>query len=235
MTRSRAMPVVNGHPWLALIAAGSALPLRGGGASGAVPEPVQPVAPETFVRALYLACLGREPEPEALATWLAQLRGPDGALQVAKQIQASPEARAHISAAPEPTQADPTLVQVARAVLHLVDGYPGLALIAAGMERARVERLSYAYRVDRLWFVRVLRLELYLAIRLGTRLPGWADAATWHARLLPALHKSLSLAYRRSLRPVGSFRPIDNPGPAQRRIQRRLELLRSTENTGSCT
>ena len=87
--------------------------LRGGAAGETAPEPVPPVAPESFVRALYLACLGREPEPEGLATWLAHLRGPDGALQVARQILASPEARAHIGAPPAPTQADPSLVQQA--------------------------------------------------------------------------------------------------------------------------
>ena len=69
--------------------------------------------PESFVRALYLACLGREPEPEGLATWLPYLLGPEGALQVAMQIQASPEARAHIGAAPVPAEADPALVQQA--------------------------------------------------------------------------------------------------------------------------
>jgi hypothetical protein len=124
------------------------------------------------------------------------------------------------------------MTQAARAVRHLADGHPGLALIAAGMARLRVERLSYAYRVDQPWPARVLRLVLYVAIRLGTRLPGSAVAAAWTARRVPALHKPLSLAYRRSLRHVGTLRPIDGLGPAQRRIQRRLELLRRAQDMG---
>jgi len=201
---------------------------RGDATREARPATVPPVPAETFVRALYLACLGREPEPGALDNWLAHLRGPNGALRVAKQIQSCPEARAYIGAALEPTQADPSLVKAVRAVLHFADGHSGLALIAAGMARVRVERLAYAYRVDRLWPARVLRLGLYVAIRLGNRHPGWGDAAAWHARLLPSLHKRLSLAYRRSLRHVG----IDSLGPAQRRIQRRLELLRLNQDVG---
>ena len=109
--------------------------------------------------------------------------------------------------------------------------------MAAGMARPRAERLSYAYRVDRLWPARMLRLSLYVGIRLGTRLPAWADLATWNARRLPVLHKPLSLAYRRSLRPsparlqpaLATIPPppfAEGAGPAQRRIQRRLELLR---------
>ena len=126
------------------------------------------------------------------------------------------------------------MAQAARAVRHLADGYPGLALVAAGMKKARAERLAYAYRVDRLWPARVLRLSLYVTIRLGLRLPVWANVAAWNARRLPMLHKALSDGYRRSLRPHAT-RPqqwVEHAGPAQRRIQRRLELLRRAASMG---
>ncbi len=102
------------------------------------------------------------------------------------------------------------------------------------MARARAERLSYAYRVDRLWPTRVLRLSLYVAIRLGARLPVWANMAAWNAHRLPMLHRPLSVAYRRSLRPYPAQPPqgVDHAGPAQRRIQRRLERLRLTAGLG---
>ncbi len=86
---------------------------RGRAVREAAPDPTPPIAPESFVRALYLACLGREPEPEGMAGWLAHLHAPDGALRVALDILASPEARGHLGAAPAPVQADPALVRQA--------------------------------------------------------------------------------------------------------------------------
>ncbi len=86
---------------------------RGRAGGDTVPEPAPPVAAESFVRTLYVACLGREPEPGGLAAWLRDLREPDGALLVATQIVTSPEARAHLGMPPEPAQADPALVREA--------------------------------------------------------------------------------------------------------------------------
>lgn len=106
--------------------------------------------------------------------------------------------------------------------------------MATGMEKARVERLAYAYRIDRLWPARVSRLSLYVAMQLARRLPFWTDAAGWSARRLPWLHKPLSVAYGRSRRPPAGrpHRAIDPIGPQQRRALRRLALLRGSGGPG---
>ncbi len=130
--------------------------------------------------------------------------------------------------------------RIAPAVQHLINGYPGLALMASGMSNARAERLSYAYRVDRLWPARALRLSFYVSIRLGSRLSIWPELAGCTARRLPVLHKSLSYSYRRSLppqtRPLVVVQYNQQPtfliGPAQRRVQKRLELLRRAAGAG---
>lgn len=88
------------------------------------------VAPEDFVRALYVACLGREPEPEGLAGWAQHLAVPDGAVQVARRILASPEARAHVGAAPLRAPADPGLVKTA---LHRLGRRPRIVDLGARM------------------------------------------------------------------------------------------------------
>ena len=122
-----------------------------------------------------------------------------------------------------------TMSRVAQAARHLAGGYPGLALIAAGMQRARAERLSYAYQVDQAWPARVVRLTFYVTIRLGSRLAGWTELAAWSERSWPGLHGTLRHVYRSSLRPQPPWAapPRDAlAGPAQRRVRHRLDLMR---------
>jgi hypothetical protein len=106
--------------------------------------------------------------------------------------------------------------------------YPGLMLIAAGIDKRRVERLAYAYRVDRSISMRLARLMVYLLIRLGSRVPLGPVVAAWSVRRLPSIHASVRRFYRGSMR----SRPVALIGPAERRVRRRLELLRRAEGQG---
>ena len=75
------------------------------------------VSAPLFIRALYLACLGREPEPTGIAGWLPQMALPDGAITVARDIASSPEARARREALAQDVMVDADLAQQALAIL----------------------------------------------------------------------------------------------------------------------
>ncbi len=103
------------------------------------------------------------------------------------------------------------------------------------MNPARVERLAVIYRRDRGWTKPKLRLCLYLAIRLGARLPGSLRLLGWAARLCPPLHDAVANRYRQWTRPTtGTVQPPPGIaaliGPAERRIRQRL--LQSRQGGG---